>query len=130
VRHGEHVYLAPSGVQKERIKPEHIFVLPFAQSSVPKPGSQRDFLRIPTQAVRPVIGMREVKLTYRVSRSQHVLLCSGTHSPCVTLEPVSIHTLSTLASPSSSNLHVLILQSCLHSSYPATPNHSEYPIRK
>ena len=51
VRHGEHVYLAPSGVQKERIKPEHIFVLPFAQSSVPKPGSQRDFLRIPTQAV-------------------------------------------------------------------------------
>lgn len=52
IKHGEHVYLAPSGVQKERIKPEHIFVLPFAQSSVPKPGSQRDFLRIPQQAVR------------------------------------------------------------------------------
>jgi len=100
VRHGEHVYLAPSGVQKERIKPEHIFVLPFAQSSVPKPGSQRDFLRIPTQAVRPVIGMSKVKLMYRVSRSQHVPLCSGTRSPCVMLEPVSIHTPSTPAGPS------------------------------
>jgi hypothetical protein len=40
------------GVQKERIQPEHIFVLPFAQSSVPKPGSERDFLRIPTRKVR------------------------------------------------------------------------------
>nr|XP_018264572.1 methylthioribulose-1-phosphate dehydratase [Kwoniella dejecticola CBS 10117]OBR86730.1 methylthioribulose-1-phosphate dehydratase [Kwoniella dejecticola CBS 10117] len=49
IRQGEHVYLAPSGVQKERIKPEHIFVLPFAQSSVPKPGSKRDFLRIPSK---------------------------------------------------------------------------------
>ena len=45
------MYLAPSGVQKERIEPEHIFVLPFAQSSVPKPGSQRDFIRIPSRKV-------------------------------------------------------------------------------
>jgi hypothetical protein len=100
VRHGEHVYLAPSGVQKERIKPEHIFVLPFAQSSVPKPGSQRDFLRIPTQAVCLAMSKRNAKLMYRASRSQHVPLCSGTHSPCVTLGPVFTHTLSTLASPS------------------------------
>jgi len=49
IRHKDHVYLAPSGVQKERIKPEHIFVLPFAQSSIPRPGSKRDFLRIPTK---------------------------------------------------------------------------------
>lgn len=46
------VYLAPSGVQKERILPEHMFVLPFAQSSVPKPGSQRDFVRVPNKKVR------------------------------------------------------------------------------
>ncbi|ORY29500.1 cytoplasm protein [Naematelia encephala] len=58
IRHGEHVYLAPSGVQKERIKPEHIFVLPFAQSSVPKPGSKRDFLRIPTK-----VGLKESACT-------------------------------------------------------------------
>jgi methylthioribulose-1-phosphate dehydratase len=51
IRRGDHVYLAPSGVQKERIEPEHIFVLPFAQSSVPKPGSQRDFVRIPKKQV-------------------------------------------------------------------------------
>lgn len=51
IRRGDHVYLAPSGVQKERIEPEHIFVLPFAQSSVPKPGSQRDFSRVPTKQV-------------------------------------------------------------------------------
>lgn len=45
------VYLAPSGVQKERILPEHMFVLPFAQSSMPKPGSQRDFVRVPSKKV-------------------------------------------------------------------------------
>ncbi|KAL7419481.1 Methylthioribulose-1-phosphate dehydratase [Cryptotrichosporon argae] len=49
VRSKDIVYLAPSGVQKERILPEHMFVLPFAQSSVPKPGSQRDFLRLPSK---------------------------------------------------------------------------------
>ena len=45
------VYLAPSGVQKERILAEHMFVLPFAQSSVPKPGSKRDFVRVPSKKV-------------------------------------------------------------------------------
>lgn len=49
--HSPLVYLAPSGVQKERILPEHMFVLPFAQSSVPKPGSKRDFVRIPSRKV-------------------------------------------------------------------------------
>lgn len=57
------VYLAPSGVQKERILPEHMFVLPFAQSSVPKPGSKRDFVRIPNKKVRGVqagkLGVRD-----------------------------------------------------------------------
>jgi methylthioribulose-1-phosphate dehydratase len=41
-------------VQKERILPEHMFVLPFAQSSVPKPGSKRDFVRIPSKKVASV----------------------------------------------------------------------------
>ena len=36
------MYIAPSGVQKERIKPEHIFVLPY-----PRP-SPDVFLRKPT----------------------------------------------------------------------------------
>ncbi|KAG9084084.1 Methylthioribulose-1-phosphate dehydratase, partial [Ceratobasidium sp. 392] len=40
------VYIAPSGVQKERIKPEHIFVLPFPR---PSPDS---FLRKPTQPLK------------------------------------------------------------------------------
>ncbi|KAG8944526.1 Methylthioribulose-1-phosphate dehydratase [Tulasnella sp. 424] len=43
IRQGDKVYIAPSGVQKERIKPEHIFVLPF-----PHPEGDRVFLRRPT----------------------------------------------------------------------------------
>lgn len=57
IRQGDKVYLAPSGVQKERIEPEHIFVLPFAQSSVPTPGSQRDFIRIPSKKVSSYIHL-------------------------------------------------------------------------
>lgn len=33
-RCSDKVYIAPSGVQKERIRPEHIFVLPFPQPSL------------------------------------------------------------------------------------------------
>ncbi|KAG9079924.1 Methylthioribulose-1-phosphate dehydratase [Ceratobasidium sp. UAMH 11750] len=46
IRQGDKVYIAPSGVQKERIKPEHIFVLPFPR---PSPDS---FLRKPTQPLK------------------------------------------------------------------------------
>lgn len=30
IRHGEHIYLAPSGVQKERMQPEDMFVMEYA----------------------------------------------------------------------------------------------------
>ena len=49
------VYIAPSGVQKERIEPTHIFVLPF-----PSPGDgggNRVFLR------RPSLDLRESACT-------------------------------------------------------------------
>ncbi|CUA68770.1 methylthioribulose-1-phosphate dehydratase [Rhizoctonia solani] len=46
IRQGDKVYIAPSGVQKERIKPEHIFVLPY-----PRP-SPETFLRKPTQPLK------------------------------------------------------------------------------
>ncbi|WWD16647.1 methylthioribulose-1-phosphate dehydratase [Kwoniella shandongensis] len=78
IRHGEHVYLAPSGVQKERIKPEHIFVLPFAQSSVPKPGSQRDFIRIPSTK-----GLKESACTplfWNAFTMREAGACIHTHS--------------------------------------------------
>lgn len=39
------IYIAPSGVQKERIEPSHMFVLPYPQSS---PHTDRVFLRRPT----------------------------------------------------------------------------------
>lgn len=45
----EIVYIAPSGVQKERIKPEHIFVLPYPQPAPPEP---RIFLRKPTNNLK------------------------------------------------------------------------------
>jgi ribulose-5-phosphate 4-epimerase/fuculose-1-phosphate aldolase len=46
------VYIAPSGVQKERILPSHIFVLPF-----PAPDGDRVFLR------RPSLNLKESACT-------------------------------------------------------------------
>jgi len=52
IRVGDKVYIAPSGVQKERILPSHIFVLPF-----PSPGGDRVFLR------RPSLNLKESACT-------------------------------------------------------------------
>ncbi|KAJ7213947.1 Methylthioribulose-1-phosphate dehydratase [Mycena pura] len=51
IRVGDKVYIAPSGVQKERMLPEHIFVLPFPQSE-PSPHTDRVFLRRPAQNLK------------------------------------------------------------------------------
>ncbi|KAF7305301.1 Methylthioribulose-1-phosphate dehydratase [Mycena chlorophos] len=48
IRQGNLVYIAPSGVQKERILPEHIFVLPYPQPA-PSPHADRIFLRRPAK---------------------------------------------------------------------------------
>ncbi|KAI0288065.1 Methylthioribulose-1-phosphate dehydratase [Russula brevipes] len=48
IRVGDKAYIAPSGVQKERILPSHIFVLPF-----PAPDGDRVFLR------RPSLNLKE-----------------------------------------------------------------------
>ncbi|KAF8628651.1 hypothetical protein AX15_003783 [Amanita polypyramis BW_CC] len=45
IRLDDKVFIAPSGVQKERIHPSHIFVLPYPQAS---PNADRVFLRRPT----------------------------------------------------------------------------------
>ncbi|KZV90313.1 Methylthioribulose-1-phosphate dehydratase [Exidia glandulosa HHB12029] len=49
IRQGDTVYIAPSGVQKERIVPTDIFVLPFQQ---PTPHADRVFLRRPTKPLK------------------------------------------------------------------------------
>ena len=49
------VYIAPSGVQKERIEPIHIFVLPYPQE--PSPNTVRVFLR------RPALNLKESACT-------------------------------------------------------------------
>lgn len=50
------VFIAPSGVQKERILPSHIFVLPFPQPD-PSPHTDRIFLR------RPAMNLKESACT-------------------------------------------------------------------
>ena len=51
------VYIAPSGVQKERIEPAHIFVLPFPSPDDGGGGGNRVFLR------RPSLDLRESACT-------------------------------------------------------------------
>ncbi|KZS92204.1 Methylthioribulose-1-phosphate dehydratase [Sistotremastrum niveocremeum HHB9708] len=51
IRNGSRVYIAPSGVQKERIEPEDIFVLPYPQPP-PSPTGDRIFLRKPTKPLK------------------------------------------------------------------------------
>ncbi|KAF8157994.1 Methylthioribulose-1-phosphate dehydratase [Crassisporium funariophilum] len=56
IRDGDKVYIAPSGVQKERIEPKHIFVLPYPQAP-PSPHADRVFLR------RPALNLKESACT-------------------------------------------------------------------
>jgi len=57
IRKDDVVYIAPSGVQKERMKPEHIFVLPYPQPAAPSPHTDRVFLR------RPQLNLKESACT-------------------------------------------------------------------
>ena len=68
------VYIAPSGVQKERIESSHIFVLPYPQSS---PESQRTFLR------KPAIPLKESACTplfWAAFDIRNAKACIHTHS--------------------------------------------------
>ncbi|KAF9448719.1 Methylthioribulose-1-phosphate dehydratase [Macrolepiota fuliginosa MF-IS2] len=56
IREGDKVFIAPSGVQKERIEPGHIFVLPYPQPT-PSPHTDRLFLR------RPQLNLKESACT-------------------------------------------------------------------
>ncbi|KNZ73147.1 Methylthioribulose-1-phosphate dehydratase [Termitomyces sp. J132] len=56
IRLGDKVFIAPSGVQKERIEPAHIFVLPYPQPA-PSPHTDRVFLR------RPALNLKESACT-------------------------------------------------------------------
>ncbi|KAF9465273.1 Methylthioribulose-1-phosphate dehydratase [Collybia nuda] len=56
IRTGDKVFIAPSGVQKERILPSHIFVLPFPQPDL-SPHTDRVFLR------RPALNLKESACT-------------------------------------------------------------------
>ncbi|RKP24160.1 putative methylthioribulose-1-phosphate dehydratase [Syncephalis pseudoplumigaleata] len=70
IRHGELVYIAPSGVQKERIQPEDLFVLPFR----PYPAAP---LRYPTKPYKPSAC---TPLFYNAYRMRNAGACIHTHS--------------------------------------------------
>lgn len=72
------VYLAPSGVQKERMSAPQIFVLPYPQPTIPTSGSQRTFLRVPKQK-----GLKESAcspLFWNAFRLREAGSCIHTHS--------------------------------------------------
>ncbi|KAI9596042.1 class II aldolase/adducin N-terminal [Syncephalis fuscata] len=70
IRHNELVYIAPSGVQKERIKPEDLFVLPYQPYPAPP-------LRFPTKPYKPSAC---TPLFYNAYRMRNAGACIHTHS--------------------------------------------------
>jgi len=75
IRENDKIYIAPSGVQKERIKSEHIFVIPFP--SKPDPNGDRVFLR------RPPGNLKESACTplfYNAFELRGAGSCVHTHS--------------------------------------------------
>ncbi|KAF8437673.1 Methylthioribulose-1-phosphate dehydratase [Boletus edulis BED1] len=76
IRVGDKVYIAPSGVQKERIEPSHIFVLPYPQSTS-SPHTDRIFLR------RPKLNLKESACTplfWNAFDKRNAGSCIHTHS--------------------------------------------------
>lgn len=74
IRDNDKVYIAPSGVQKERIQPSHIFVLPYPQ---PSDVVQRTFLR------KPSIPLKESACTplfWAAFDLRNASACIHTHS--------------------------------------------------
>ncbi|KIK14639.1 hypothetical protein PISMIDRAFT_687775 [Pisolithus microcarpus 441] len=72
IRTGDKVYIAPSGVQKERIEPSHMFVLPY-----PQPTTGRIFLR------RPTLNLKESACTplfWNAFEQRNAGSCIHTHS--------------------------------------------------
>lgn len=70
------MYIAPSGVQKERIEPSHIFVLPYPQAE-PSPHTDRIFLR------RPKLNLKESACTplfWNAFTIRNAGSCIHTHS--------------------------------------------------
>ncbi|KAG6330433.1 hypothetical protein ID866_8656 [Astraeus odoratus] len=77
IRTGDKVYIAPSGVQKERIESSHIFVLPYPQPSTPSPHTDRIFLR------RPKLNLKESACTplfWNAFDKRNAGSCIHTHS--------------------------------------------------
>ncbi|KAG1815799.1 class II aldolase/adducin N-terminal [Suillus discolor] len=76
IRTDDKVYIAPSGVQKERIEPSHIFVLPYPQAE-PSPHTDRIFLR------RPKLNLKESACTplfWNAFTVRNAGSCIHTHS--------------------------------------------------
>lgn len=94
------VYLAPSGVQKERITPSDLFVLPYDQPTVPRAGTKRTTLREPKKQ-----GLKESACTplfWNAFRLRDAGACIHTHSQhageCGFLGRLSRHPASRLIS--------------------------------
>lgn len=81
IRHGDKAYIAPSGVQKERITPQDIFVLPYpspASASQSDPYTDRIFLRRPTH--KPLKESQCTPLFWNTFELRDAGSCVHTHS--------------------------------------------------
>ncbi|GEM06708.1 methylthioribulose-1-phosphate dehydratase [Rhodotorula toruloides] len=76
LRDGEKIYLAPSGVQKERIEPEDIFVLKMLMIQIEE--QERDFLRWPVH--KPLKQSACTPLFYNAYDLRNAGACIHTHS--------------------------------------------------
>ncbi|XP_016350733.1 methylthioribulose-1-phosphate dehydratase [Sinocyclocheilus anshuiensis] len=81
LRHGEHIYIAPSGVQKERIQPEDLFVCDIDEKDISCPPPQKNLKKSQCTPLfmnaYTMRGAQAVIHTHSKSAVMATLMCPG-----------------------------------------------------